>query len=1412
MGCSIEAKLKEAGYKGAELEAEIAKYKVAMEAEQAYMTMRDTKVDEHINSLLPKEPVRIYYEGGATTAGKTELLTVKKVEHDMRAATTRVIFTNNREYTFLNGETKSIPTKAGKTIESPAITDAISKATIRNTLYNKELTEEEKAELFLNTDTTSDTILNIQKQMQLIDRTALGSQYDAKHSELLETVVERIMEVSKTIRDMKLSVSKETVEKLQEPLGEFNPNKPLEPIKLLTSDLGQEARNKFTMSNEEAMAHELVHAALDWVFKHTNVGPQGEALKSQIRKLYAQARDEMVWQDMLDDSTSYTKAEEIVAKKRYDYVFNNTDRDKLHTTRTANARLQEFMAHLMTNKAFQTGVNKLETRPYKAEIKPHENLLEMMVRKFVDYLSSIFHKTRKVKGDTVLEEAVNVVFALTAIQDKYGQQAAASRATSLDEKVTGGINKITGAIDSVVTPVIDKGADLFLGVPKPGMTLEEFNAILDKNNLKIPSKDENLLVRIGKVAVLIRKVRKQVLAEGKFGRDEMGLLWSTIFDKAGIHEDGFTRQLLADFSSGRKVLEQITDATMAFRYHMDRLREENYEGTMKDVYNKMFLKTDLRLKENHKYNKALGEVAMVTDLHSLVDPETSLMDTDVRALSSMIKDPSKEIATIEARLKNVSTVKDINTGERFIQDAKSAAEHMVTGVGLRTNADNITRMFGTPFALPYEGANLNEEHVRDVDKLITLYAIQLTEQVSRDNMIELINNDPKGVREFMRYSRGVQAELKEEYSEVEPYNYMKGQIRETMSRNKDMQLAPMFKRNEMEQLGYKLVRKASTSKYDQDDTSYGWFINEDVLLEKMVDGAMGTQAAHVPGMTLVNKIRTSNPNMQDGKLYRLAFNAVKHAEKIYQRTGKIDGMQPVYDFQGAITDFRYTTPRLDKLTLLDLKTDGSEMLAKSEGNLGAITVTNDQNYDMLELVRKDSLAINDSGIPGKDNTHLYIKIQAKEIKLSEDERKVLYDGGQSELLNLGKYGLKTKGEEIWGMMPPAARKKVINDNIAADLAQLEKDMDNKKSTAYLMSIDPNPETRVSYEKQQSNIENNPRKEFMVRKDLLNQLFGYNEASITDMKIFNNMKVSNKHQVKVFESYWKDIAAILKANLVVKLPATIWANIISNARFLFYSGMPVKKAFELLFMSLKQLDQWKKDDGRLETIKREMRGETGERLDQYKRDLSDLEAKMASNPLAALMAKGMYQSVVEDVVLHEESNKVAAKIEKLGPDKVKNPNLTEVVNTVFLTNKSVAGRFLTRVTQESDFHFRAATYWYGLEQGKSEAEMSREVTDNFINYSKVINSKVIQWLDRVAGQPFWKFSANIQRINLKILRRNPSRVAISQAEQYVFGNSPDIFDSNIFHMIAYRYNPFAMLWNIVRGGTEIPLYNAISHGL
>ncbi len=313
-------------------------------------------------------------------------------------------------------------------------------------LYNQSGTTQEYIDrVFMDADTTTDTVHNIQLAMQKADQEALGGDWDPVHSADLKFVVTEMQRLSKTIAGMSILTTKEAVARIVEPIGEYNPNATDNKIRLIRGSLGEETRNKFTMTNEEAMTHELVHAALDWLF-HTTDKTVGQHLKLQIRDLYRYASKVITVEDFMPEHNGvYTKIEKLKAQERYDYIFGtNSD---IQTVADADARLQEFMAYAMTNKALGYALSqKLPEKALKEKIEG-ENLLETLSRMLWNAFQRFVTKTKKIKGDNLLEEATKLVYAMTAVQDRYASKAAQMQGMPLDEKIMDMVNKQTDKLD-----------------------------------------------------------------------------------------------------------------------------------------------------------------------------------------------------------------------------------------------------------------------------------------------------------------------------------------------------------------------------------------------------------------------------------------------------------------------------------------------------------------------------------------------------------------------------------------------------------------------------------------------------------------------------------------------------------------------------------------------------------------------------------------------------------------------------------------------------------------------------------------------------------------------------------------------------------------------------------------------------
>jgi len=568
----------------------------------------------------------------------------------------------------------------------------------------------------------------------------------------------------------------------------------------------------------------------------------------------------------------------------------------------------------------------------------------------------------------------------------------------------------------------------------------------------------------------------------------------------------------------------------------------------------------------------------------------------------------------------------------------------------------------------------------------------------------------------------------------------------------------------MEAQGYVFVKRMDIAAGDFDKTAYGMFYSNNAGIGKRVDGAVSLQRRNVPGLLLSEKVRMSNPHLKDKALWDVIAKEKKKAIEVYRNTGNVD-MQPVYTPLGDIQDFRYVISKEDKISKLDMSVNGIEKLGRSFGQVGTMTMTNIQNRELLDIIRKDSASRDASDDRYKNNTHLYIKIQPKEFDMTDEERIAAYKSGKLQLDDKGKYGFKTEGEELWGLLPPDARNYIIEKN---------RDEDWKNNN------DENVKDKRDIK---------PRRELYVRRDLINQLFAYNEPSIMDIKKIGNMplNVSAKvdRNVRLAENYFKAFVAVLKSNVVVKMPSTIYGNILSNAKFLVYSGMSPRQAIDNLALSRKSLRQWKDDEVLQHRYERLIASVDDSEIGKYKRLLADTISRMNDNPLKPLMDAGLFQSIVEGVSLREDdgnvvSNAIEKQVVRFAPE----------------------GTLLHEAVQTA-----AATYWHGIAKGTPEAEMMNDVKENFINYSKVINSKFVQWLDRMGPEAFWKYWANIQRVQINRLRKNAFRVLLDETAQRV-GFSPDagIFNSNIFQSLGRRLSPIDSMTNLFRGGSDAPIFN------
>ena len=1333
---------------------------------------------------------------------------VSRIEYDVHSMKVKVVFEDDSSMVFKDGATSD-----GNYSREMAAAELKHAQYSDKILNSREMSEEDIQKAFLDMDMEGGKVEDIFQKMVELDAENRPEEVDVEHSKWLKLVVGTLSKVSKKVRTLDARATKSTVDELMEPIGEFNPEPGAYTISLLTSRGKASAGNRLNMSNQETMAHEVVHASLDWIFNNMS-GVLGSTLKMRAREIYKIAKERVTIESLLPvEGGPYSEAEKKKAQELYDYMFEGVRSDG--SRMDAYRRLQEFLALATTNKSVMDAIGKIDVGPRKKAKQENETWYDQMLRVITDTVYKMLFalKSRKLKGKTLEEETAKLVVAMAGVQDKYGQKAAGATLGKMDQSVANAVDKATKFTDKKMKKLVDglfEKLGLIADDPKGNEKLIKLLEDME-DSAKVARKAGGLR-RVWWAVKTVPKLRL-AMQLSRMSKDAKGIdvMVSKIMYQVGLTEDGFVRSLMADFVSGRKTLQTITNMTMQFRSHIDRMREQNYKGTLSQLKDG-FSKIDIYSRKNNKYNKVLGSVLLRADVQAL--------GLDAKWLQELLKDPKKlasEIKKADAEVRKIAgNVKGLEyLGDFLVEQSELMAEHMAGGTGLRTNSENIARLFGTDMAIGYAidgevtidsefGMLSNAGDVKydyrkiigPVDRLASLLVLE--DASDKELLSELIDLDSDGVDNFLTLSIGVQEATKQDWKESGlAQELVKGQVKAPTDKDKGLEIATVRDRKKLEALGYRMVRELGSNEIDIDGGRFGVFASDNVALAARVDGATGLQRISVPGLLMSQKVGLNHPELTDADGFKKFIDLRSEMIARYNKRGSYGNLSPVYDAEGHITDFRYGFSRQEMEEYLSEETRGTELLARSFGQMHTQAMTDGNNRELIDIIFKDSEERSSKGGVFKENDFMYLHVMAKEFQMSDEERRQLMkskDG--AKLFTEGKFGVKTEGEEIWALLPPDAKEYIIEKNTRI----LRKKYDAKIAKMKKAGKTEFPKFGPSTKELRS---------MYIRKDLLKQLLGYDEMSVTEAGIMSSVSPGAKRKVRIVEQYVKEVMGSLKGNVVVKLPSTVLGNIKSNAKFLWYAGIPLKKSIEYLILSRRALVNWKKLEVEQHKLERLIMSSKDSTKRKYEKDLADVLAGMRDNPLKPLMDRGMYQSITEDINLQEDSGRILKKVnEKLGDVVGENTLINKVVQTAFLTRRSKLGQFIVQVTQESDFHFRAALYFHGKATGVDEKVLWKDITENFINYSGVINSRFIQMLDRLGPEAFWKYFSGIQRVTVNRFRRNTTRVLMDWAGQGFLGMPGGIFQSSVLRQLGRRLNLFETTGGLLSNGTNIPITNLL----
>ena len=633
------------------------------------------------------------------------------------------------------------------------------------------------------------------------------------------------------------------------------------------------------------------------------------------------------------------------------------------------------------------------------------------------------------------------------------------------------------------------------------------------------------------------------------------------------------------------------------------------------------------------------------------------------------------------------------------------------GIAQNLNALNIAR------GLLTETYRTPTKNVVDaIDEVSTLIGIKYSDNMAKSIVADLFKKEPKGLKNVMEYHKGFKKESNDKLFKSSKTNVIKGYVHDILDDTIDIKIVPLSQDMEMRHKGYEFVSEVAKHSKDKNTTPMGLYRSK----------------MHVTQ-----------------QYYRSATRLTNLARK-----------------GTSLTDMNYVTG--DDLARKQAKRDIAVM------NQVRRTVVRDMEKGELDIEKyaEDIGLVPLLNPSGKVVDYRYMMSKENKVELLDQNKKVA----------------KVLGSMI-GSVYDKAETEVQNQKV---LDLIIDDMDKnyipglrlgKNNHEYIkITADSHLEKvreiyQVLPDKIKQHIKGTEHKYIAVRRDMLHNYFGFRHASIMDIG-YGNLTLNNitpeimKKMVTYAEMIWKNIIKLVKVDILVKIPAVMISNIISNFMWSVSYGHAPWKVLDMTLKNVKNIREY--INLHEELVELELAQASGNVLKKDLGKIAIIKEKMKGNPIYDLDQAGMIQAIVEDVSRsdYESSNKITSKIDEYldhTPSFIKTG-----VQWLYLTEKTPYYKFMNLVVQYSDLVARATQNDLLKEKGVSHAERMNIIMDDFVNYNKPASS-FEEYLNQMGLIMFTKYMKRIQRALKNFVNKKPLNAFLTVAAQEAFYDYDDVTD-------------------------------------
>ena len=696
----------------------------------------------------------------------------------------------------------------------------------------------------------------------------------------------------------------------------------------------------------------------------------------------------------------------------------------------------------------------------------------------------------------------------------------------------------------------------------------------------------------------------------------------------------------------------------------------------------------------------------------------------------------KEIGALEKAIKAEAP----STYGRVYKKAHQLANYMTTGVAgpaLLRNAAAVANLLGDRASgLGARGvAAKSQNYVDMVDRLISLYALDVQPKDTVDAIADLATNEPDAMKQLLSVMQQQHEKDMARRSGSAVFNAYKGYIPSDGVAGASLLVADVRDTTNLRRKGYVQVADyVGTKLFQSSKMAYFYTpVGKAPFNQGIIQNARMTSGGVDIGTGFSSGVPTAGRITQSATVDRLAKN-------MHLDTAR-EALLPIWDNNGNIVAFERSIDP-DQLQRLRPSTHLAAMLGQWMGRQAEEELAQGVNFDAVAKVHQ-----------------MYVQAGARQNEFVNvlDDTQFKDDPVMRDALRLIPPDVRAQAQNLFGTG-----------------------------------------------------------KFMVRKDMLNDVFGYRDASIGDAWT-GNSRWSPETQARVRrlaetfmgqdayrilvqnEDRWKNLVKDAKTLIVVKSVVVPAANFVANIFQMLARGVPLSTITKGLRNKTLETDQYVKSNvERMELQVRLMAAGNDRALrEKLEAQIQAIEDSWKRLSIWPLIDAGEFGSISDagisrDEILLTEGRLQAyieAKTDKLPPA------VRSLGKNLLLTKDTALFQGLQKSMEYGDFLAKAIVYEHELQKGTKHEDALGVITDEFVNYDR-LPGRTRGTLENYGLAWFYNYKLRIAKTAFSMIRKDPLRVALLAGMGLPGMELPvteNVFTKGIEGTLGYSLGP-GMLFN------------------